>query len=102
MTLKDLLLNIKDKTLSKEQIEEYYSDLTHVYSSVCMELAEIKKGEALFFAEKMEENPDFSDAKIKRLFRVTPNGLRLIELDAYKAIIPRELSSLKNRIYSLL
>lgn len=100
--LKDLLEVVKDKKLSKEQIEDYYADLTHVYSSVCLELADLKKKEALFFATKMHENPEDSDAKIKRLFRMTKEGMRLIDLNAYKSIIPRELSSLKNRIYSLL
>lgn len=102
MTLRELLKAVEDKKLTKEQVEDYFAELTHLYSKVCLELAELKKKEALFFAEKMEQNPDDSDARIKRLFRVTPERLRIIELDAYKLIIPRELSSLKNRIYSLL
>lgn len=102
MNLKELLNAVDDKKLTKAQVEEYYDDLTHIYSKVCMELADLKKKEALFFAEKMRENPENSDAHIKRIFRVTHEGLRLIDLEAYKAIVPRELSSLKNRIYSFL
>lgn len=102
MNLKQTLEAVNDKNLNKSQVESYFDDLTHMYSKVCMELADLRKKEALFFADKMRENPENSDAHIKRLFRVTPEGLRLIDLKAYQAIIPRELSSLKNRIYSLL
>jgi len=102
MNLRDILKQVKDDKLSKAQIESYVDELTHLYSDVCLALAEHKKKEALYFADHMTRFPEDSDAKIKRLFKVTPEGLRLIELDCYKQIIPKELASLKNRIYSLL
>jgi len=102
MKLRDLLKAVEDKNLTKAQVEEYYDDLTHVFSKVCMEVADLKKREALFFDEHMRQYPDDSDARIKRLWRITPEGQRLIELEAYKTVLPRELASLKNRIYSLL
>lgn len=98
MTLKELLLAIRDKKLSKEQVEDYYSDLTHVYSSVCLELADLKKEEAFYFIDHKLD----SDVATKRAWRVLPDGQRMIELEAYKNVIPRELASLKNRIYALL
>lgn len=100
--LTSLLEKVKDDKLSKEQVEDYHAELTHLFSAVMLERADLKKKEALFFAQKMHENPDESDARIKRQWRITTEGLRLIELEAYKTIIPKEISSLKNRIYSLL
>lgn len=98
MTLKELLTAVKEKNLSKEQLEEYYSDLTHIYTSVCLELSEKKKLEAFYFLDHKAE----SDVATKRQWRVTSDGQRMIELETYKNVIPRELSSLKTRIYSLL
>ncbi len=100
--LKDLLISVQDKALSKEQCEDYHAELTHLYSGVLMERAELRKKEALYFADKMRDNPDLSDANIKRQWRVEPEGQRLLELEAYKAILPKEIDSLKSRIYSLL
>jgi len=96
--LKETLAAVKDKKLTKEQIEDFYADLTHVYSSVCLELADIKKREAFYFIDHKED----TDVATKRKWRVTPDGQRMIELEMYKNVIPRELASLKNRIYALL
>lgn len=97
-SLKETLQEVKDKNLNKQQIEEYYDDLTHVYSAVCLELAEIKKLEAFYFLDHKQE----TDIATKRAWRVTKEGQRMLELEMFKLVIPRELSSLKNRIYSLL
>lgn len=98
MKLKDLLAAVPDKKLTKQQIEGYYDDLTHLYSGVCLELADLKKKEAFYFIDHKQD----SDVATKRAWRVTPEGQRMIELDTYKNVIPKELASLKNRIYSLL
>ena|SRR3990167_5393640 len=98
MKLRELLEVIKEKKLSKEQVEDYYADLTHIFSAVCLELADVKKREAFYFIDHKLD----SDVGTKRAWRVTPDGQRMLELEAYKNIIPRELASLKNRIYSLI
>ena len=98
MNLRELLIAVKDKKLSKEQIEDYYGDLTHLYSAVCLELSDIKKKEAFYFIDHAKD----SDVATKRAWRVTADGQRMIELETYKNVIPRELASLKNRIYALL
>lgn len=97
-TLKETLQAVKDKNLNKQQIEEYYDDLTHVYSAVCLELAELKKQEAFYFLDHKQE----TDIATKRAWRVTKEGQRMLELEAYRTVIPKEIASLKNRIYSLL
>lgn len=101
-TLKETLLAVRDTKLSKKQVEDYFDELTHLFSSVCLELADLKKKEALYFMSEREKEPDASDVSIKRKWRVKPEGQRMIDLEVYKSVIPRELSSLKNRIYALL
>lgn len=100
--LTTLLNEVKEENLDLPHLELLRDKLIHLFSLVMLERAELKKKEALYFAEKMRENPDESDARIKRMWRVTQDGLRLLELEAYKTILPKEIDSLKSRIYSLL
>lgn len=102
MKLKDLLEAVKDKNLSKEKIDEYRDELIHLFSAVCIERADLKKKEALYFMDAMEKDGSESDISIKRKWRVTPEGQRLLELEAYKTLLPKEIDSLKSRIYALL
>lgn len=98
MNLRELIEAVKDKNLTKPQIEEYYDDLTHVYSKVCLELSDLKKREAFYFIDHKQD----TDIATKRAWRVTPDGQRMLELEAYRTVIPKEIASLKNRIYSFL
>ncbi len=98
MNLKELLEAVKEEALSKELIEKYRDALIHIHTKVCIERAELKKTEAFFFINSKEE----SDIAKKRAWRVTPEGQRLLEIEAYKAALPKEIDSLRSRIYSLL
>lgn len=98
--LTQLLEAVKTKNLSKAQLEDYHADLIHLYSAVLIERSDLRKKEAFYFAEKMRDGA--SDVSIKRMFRVTDDGQRLLELEAFKAILPKEIDSIKTRIYALL
>ena len=100
--LKTLLEAVKDEKLSKEQIEQYHAELIHLFSAVMLERSDLLKKEAFYFMELKRANPDESDQSIKRKWRVEPAGQRLLELDAYKMILPKEIESCKTRIYALL
>lgn len=106
--LLDLLQAVKDKNLSKEALEEYHTDLTNLYVSICVEMADREKEEAVFFLKNKgsiqtdKGIKDRSDVEIKRMWRGTESGQRLIELKAYDKAVTKVLSSIKNRIYSLL
>ena len=60
MTLRDLITAIKEKDLTKEQLEAYRDEMSHVYAEMQMEMAELEKEEALFmdatFARAVEES----------------------------------------------
>ena len=48
MTLKELILAVKEKTLSKEQVEGYRDDLANLSAQMFLEMADLEKAEALF------------------------------------------------------
>lgn len=100
--LLDLLQAVKDKSLSKEQLEEMHTDFTNMYAAICLEMASIEKAEARYFLTIKEELPDLADVAVKRKWRGTPDGQRLIEIKNYEKAVTKVLSSIKNRIYSLL
>lgn len=98
MKLKDLLVAVREKNLTKTQLEDYHSDLTNMYAQIHLELADIEKAEALYFLSDKKE----SDIATKRAWRASEKGQRQIELSHYAKATEKMLSSLKNRIYSLL
>lgn len=103
--LSNLFTAIKDQSLSKEQLESYHSDLTNLYAQMMFEMATLEKAEALYFLEYKNmsaPNEKVTDIAIKRAWRGIPQGQRLIEIKNYEKATTKMLSSIKNRIYSLL
>lgn len=101
--LSELFEKVKEKNLTKTTLEEYRDDLTNLYAQMMFELAELEKTEALYFMALKNASPtdkDISDVAIKRLWRATPQGQRLIELNRYHKATEKILSSLKSRIFA--
>lgn len=98
MTLKDLLIAVKDHTLSKEQVEGYRDNLLELCAEMLLEVAELEKAEAIF----MVDNKENSDIATKRNWQVTKSGQRLIELKRYILATNKLTDSLKSRIYAKL
>lgn len=98
--LSTLLEIVKDEKLTLPDLEKYRDQLTHLYSAILIERSELRKREAFFFMD--ESRRELSDVQKKREWRITPEGQRLLEIDAYRAAVPKELDSLKSRIYSQL
>lgn len=99
MTLLDLLQAVKEKNLSKEQLENYRDEMASLYADMQIEMAELEKEEAVFFFSKKAS--DVSDISIKREWRVTNSGQRLILLSRYLKAMEKILASLKSRLYSI-
>jgi hypothetical protein len=99
MSLKELLLAVRDESLGKDRLEKLHSEMTHLHSDMQVELADIEKEEALFFLERT--NPQTSDVSIKRLWRAGGRGQREIELNRYIKTVAKELNSLKSRLFSI-
>lgn len=97
MTLKDLIIAVKEKSLSKEQLEAYRDQMSHLFADMQFEMAELEKEEALFMAKKWEA----SVAQVKIWWKETPSGQRLIVLKRYCLATKELLNSLRSRLYSV-
>ena len=96
ITLKDLIVSVKEKNLSKDQLEGYRDELSGLYAEMNMEMADIEKEEALFM-----EKTDTTVARAKVIWKATPSGQRLIVLKRYCLATKELLNSLRSRLYSI-
>lgn len=101
--LTKLLDAVKEQNLTKTQLEDFHSELTNLYAQMMLEMAELEKEEARYFLTmKKSDDGDRPDIVVKRMWRGTESGQRLIELARYSKALEKMLSSVKNRIYSQL
>lgn len=98
MTLKDLIVAVKEKNLTKEQIEAYRDDMSNIYAQMQMELADCEKKEAEFM-DGLPEGVSVAQWKIK--CKNTGFGQRAIVLKRYCLATKELLNSLKSRLYSI-
>ena len=97
MTLNELIIEVKEKNLSKDQLENYRDDLSNVTAQMFFEMADLEKEEALFEPLTDEE----TEANRKRRWKATQKGQRMIELKNYIRGAKEILSSLRSRLYSI-
>lgn len=97
MKLYELIESVKERNLSKDQLEAYRDELSNLFAKLQMEMAELEKEEALFMNDKGEE----SVASRKVSWKATQSGQRLIVLKRYHVAIKVLLDSLKSRLYSI-
>ena len=97
--IKKLLEEVKEQSLDKDKLENYHSLLSNIYADIQFEIADIKKSRAVFFFDRSDK--DVSDISIKRLWEVTEDGLKLIELEASVKAVSKILSSIKSRLYNV-
>ena len=96
MTLTELITKVKEKHLTKDQLENYRDELSGLFAQLMLEMAEIQKEKAMFI-----ENHDApTDIAKKRKWAVTPKGQREIELKAYSSATKEMLTSLRNRLFN--
>lgn len=112
MTLKELIIAVKEEGLTKSQLEQYHTEITYLDNIMRMEIAPLEKEEALYFQmirdneDKLDDVlgatiPRQSDVEIKRQWRATEKGQRQIELSHYLKITPKLLQSIRTRLYSI-
>lgn len=98
MQLIDLIKAVKEKNLTKDQLESYRDELSYVYADMQIEMAELEKSEAEFMSLEIAGE---SVAKTKVLWKNTEDGKRLIVLKRYCLATKELLNSLKSRLYSI-
>lgn len=103
MQLKNLIISVKEKNLSKDQLEEYRDNLSTLFAEMQIELAEIEKEGALFI-ERMKydvKGMERTNISIKSMWKASEKGLREITLKRYCLATKELLNSLKSRLYSI-
>lgn len=98
--LTDVLEQVKDQNLTLEQCESLRDELIHLHTAMQIELADLEKREALYFLE--QKNDVESDVSIKRRWRASDGGQRMIMLNRYIKATVKEIDSLKSRVYRLI
>lgn len=98
MTLNELIIAVKEKNLSKDQLEDYRDQMSNLYAQMQIELADCEKKEAEFM-DGLPENVSVAQWKIK--CKVTGFGQRAIVLKRYCLATKELLNSLKSRLYSI-
>lgn len=101
MTLKDLIIAVKEKNLTKDQLEDYRDQMSHLYADMQIELAEVEKLKAMSFDDLRKVSPEASDISMKRIWQASEEGQREIVLKRYCLATKELLNSLKSRLYSI-
>ena len=128
MQLKELIVAVKEKNLSKDQLEAYRDQMSHLFADMQFEMATLEKEEALFMEGESGthayvcliskhlkgENTVGADlpkctcgykektvASKKVAWKATKSGQRLIVLKRYCLATKELLNSLKSRLYSI-
>lgn len=99
ISLKDLILAVKEQNLTKEQLELYHDQLSNLFAEIMMEMADLEKEEALFLEVQGEDKSAISK---KINWKATPSGQRLIVLKRYALAAKELINSLKSRTYRLI
>lgn len=97
MKLKELFEKVKERNLSKEQLGFYRDELANLAAQIQLELADLKKEEALYILNNAKETA----ISTKTAWNGTDKGQRLIELSHYYKATEKILSSLKSRLYEI-
>lgn len=99
MTIFELIEAVKEDKLSKEQLEDYNTQLSNLFAQMMLELSELEKKEAMFMSTK---GADESVASVKIRWKATSEGQRLISLKRYVLATKELINSTKSRIYKLI
>jgi hypothetical protein len=96
MKLQDLILAVKEKHLTKDQLEDYRDQMSNLFGQMQIEMADLEKEEALFM-----ERHEGTAVSRKIAWKATEGGQRLIVLKRYSLATKELLNSLKSRLYSI-
>ncbi len=99
MTILELIKAVKEKKLSREQLEDYHDQLSALFAEMQIEMADLEKLEAIFMDKKA---PEQSVAEMKVFWKAGRDGQRLIELKRYSIALKEMINSLKSRTFRLI
>ncbi len=100
MTIQDLLTAVKQENLDKWALEKYHDEATHLFADMQMSMGDLERQEALFF-----QKPEFAedtDIAIKRKWKASVQGQRMIEVKNGLRALSKELSGLRHKLFNTL
>ena|ERR1035437_4194686 len=100
MTLTELIVAVKEKNLTKEQLESYGDQMSELFAEMMVEIAELEKSEALFMDDPIHAELSVAERKVR--WKAYPSGQRLIVLKRYCLATKELINSLKSRVYRLI
>lgn len=100
-SLKRLIEAVKEQGLTRTQLENYRDEMTSLFGDMALAMADCEKAEAVYFIVQKNREPDKSDVAIKRLWNVTEQGQRQIDLKHGLKALEKLLSSIRSRIFSI-
>lgn len=95
-TLSETLAAIRDEKLPLNLLEQYRDSLIHFKTDLLKAVAELKKKKAIYLMRE----PEKSAIARKMQWDASPEGQRLIDLEADLRGLPDEIDALMSRIYS--
>jgi len=98
MKLLELITAVKEKKLSRQQLEEYSDALAELYAEMRLEYSEIEKREAIF----LYDAPETTGIAKKNRWRATKSGQRQIDLKNWMDACSKMISSVKSRVFRLI
>jgi DNA integrity scanning protein DisA with diadenylate cyclase activity len=102
MTIYELLSAVKEQNLPLQTLEKYHDSMTHLFSSMQMEMADLEKEEALFIFERLHRTEKMTNIEAERSWKVTERGQRMIEVKNALRALSKELSGLKHKLFNTL
>lgn len=96
MNLKDLIESVLEDGLTKTQLEAFHTQLSSLYASYSLRMADLEKEEAIYIQSVSEG----SIAARRAFHAATTSGLEQIEVKHNLRAIEKLLSSVKNRLYN--
>ena len=97
MKLSDLFKQVQEKNLTKDQLEDYYNQLTYLSAQMELSMSDLEKEEAIFFDTSLEE----TDVAKKRKWKVTESGQRQTTIKGQIKATDKMRASVKNRLYQI-
>lgn len=95
--LVSIIAAVKDKSLTKDQLEAYRDDLANITALLFLEMADLEKSEAIFPQKDEQE----TESARKRRWKQTEQGQRQIVVKNYIRASKEIIASLKSRLYSI-
>lgn len=95
-TLLEVITKVKEKNLSKPDLENYRDQIATIIAQLQIECADLEKEQALFMGKKGKDETAIN-RKIE--WKCTKDGLRLIEVKRYIAASKTLMTSLRDRLY---